>query len=107
MRIICVSGEFFTGIIGKNVHNPNAYEKEFLDKHPEKRLYMKFFDVGTCSMGRASRLCPLPPPTTPYHGEQSRRGIALLRNTGSSMKDNMQYLQTKGPHLAMRTLYWY
>ena len=96
MRIICVSGEFFTGIIGKNVHNPNAFEKEFLDKHPEKRLYMKFFDVGTCSMGRASRLCPLPPPTTPYHGEQSRRGIALLRTTGSSLVVGLHHFVPRG-----------
>lgn len=50
----------------KTVYNPNMYEVEFLKKHEVKRIYIKFFDVGTDNLYDGKGEQPVPIATTVF-----------------------------------------
>ena len=60
---------------------PTRYEMDFMQKHHVKRLYLKFFDVGTDNLYDGNGIQPVPVATTIFNGNGKKiesKGIDIV-----------------------------
>ncbi len=65
----------------KTVLNPTGYEMDFMRKHHVKRMYLKFFDVGTDNLYNGQGVQPVPVATTIFNGNGKNienKGIEIV-----------------------------